>query len=194
MKKIPVKELKTKRLLIRRFTPDDVDAVFSYASLPKVTKYVLWPTHKTRWDTRAFFHETFKQYKSGNSFSFAVEDLNTGKVIGSCGFVPDAERLTVFSVVEIGYVFHPDYWGNGYCTEVVKALISYAFRKLKVKRVQACCNMKNIGSARVMEKVGMQHEGLLRKYMKVKGKHWDIDMYSIIDSEFKKHSSKKAKR
>jgi len=178
--KINIKQIKTKRLLIRRFRKDDLDGIYDYASREKAARYVLWPRHRSRKDTKAFLKETFRHYKKGHTFYYAVELVKTGALIGSVGFIPDAERAAVHGNLEIGYSFNPGYRGKGYCAEAVKALIRETFKKLRIRRIQACCNVKNKASERVMKRAGMKKEGTFRKYMVVKGSIWDIHMYSII--------------
>jgi len=65
-------------------------------------------------------------------------------------------------------------------TEVVKRIVEFGFEKMNLIRIEACCLLCNIGSAKVMEKVGMRYEGTLRKTLFVKGSHIDLVMYSII--------------
>lgn len=84
----------------------------------------------------------------------------------------------------MGYVISKDYWGKGLTTEVAKRLVKFGFEKMGLVRVQARCDVENIGSARVMEKSGMTFEGIIRKGIFVKGKHRDLKIYSILKEEF----------
>ncbi len=85
---------------------------------------------------------------------------------------------------ELGYVLAQPYWGKGTTTEAAKKLIGFGFEKMDLVRIQARCFVENIGSERVMEKVGMTFEGTLRKAMFAKGKHQDLKVYSILKEEF----------
>lgn len=63
-------------------------------------------------------------------------------------------------------------------------VIKFGFEKMNLTRIQAKCMVENIGSARVMEKIGMSFEGIMRKGLFAKGKHQDIRMYSILKEEY----------
>jgi ribosomal-protein-alanine N-acetyltransferase len=76
------------------------------------------------------------------------------------------------------------YWGQGYMAEAVRAIIVFGFRELGLNRIQGMCDLPNIGSARVMEKVGMRFEGVLREYFFEKGSSIDVKLYSILHSEW----------
>ena len=72
---------------------------------------------------------------------------------------------SLFVEVEVGYVLARPYWGKGYMTEVLCAIIEWALAQPDIFRVQAVCDVENIASARVMEKAGMTREGTLRRYV-----------------------------
>lgn len=75
--------------------------------------------------------------------------------------------------------------GRGIVTEAAKAVIAFGFEEMDLVRIQAKCLIENVGSARVMEKVGMSYEGLIRKGLLVKGAHHDLKLYSILREEHK---------
>ena len=85
--------------------------------------------------------------------------------------------------VEVGYALARPYWGKGYMTETLRAMINLAFTQLDIFRVQAFCDVDNLGSARVMEKAGMQREGLLRRYVlhpNISDEPRDVYLYAIV--------------
>ena len=85
---------------------------------------------------------------------------------------------------EVGYAMNRHYWGRGLATEAVLGVVGFAFRELGLNRVQAIVLPDNIGSTRVLEKAGMQREGLLRKYQYVLGDYWDVYMYGLLRSDW----------
>ena len=85
--------------------------------------------------------------------------------------------------IEVGYALARPYWGKGYMTEVLCAVIDWAFTQPDIFRVQAFCDVDNLGSARVMEKAGMQREGTLRRYVlhpNLSDEPRDAYMYAIV--------------
>ena len=101
-------------------------------------------------------------------------------MIGTCGFVSvDLQNRRG----EIGYVMNPAFTGNGYMTEAVKEVIKFGFRTLRLVRIEAKHVVENEKSGNVMMRAGMKHEGILRKYIVVKGESKDISVYSIISGD-----------
>lgn len=172
--------LETKRLIIREFTFEDFSAVHLYASNPEVAKYMIWGPN-TEEETKAFIKRTIdmQQESSRTGYELAVILKENGQLIGGCGIHAEGTNG------EIGYCFHPDYWGYGYASEAAKALLTFGFQELKLHRIYATCRPSNIGSAKVMEKIGMKREGHLREHMLVKGEWKDSFLYSILVHELR---------
>lgn len=85
---------------------------------------------------------------------------------------------------EIGYIINPEYWGMGFATEVAKVLITYGFDRLNLHRIFATCDPSNIGSSRVLGKVGMTKEGRMRENLFNKGDWRYSLLYSILEQEW----------
>lgn len=86
---------------------------------------------------------------------WAIELKNSGELVGAGGLTFNKDRENI----ELGYRFLTDHWNKGYATEVAKALLRYAFQKLKLTKVIASSHIENIGSRKVLEKVGMKQIG-----------------------------------
>jgi [ribosomal protein S5]-alanine N-acetyltransferase len=84
----------------------------------------------------------------------------------------------------LGYWIGKPYWGRGFCTEAARAVLRYAFTELGLNRVHAYHFHHNPASGRVLQKIGMTHEGLLRQHVKKWGQFIDNELYSILRSEF----------
>jgi [ribosomal protein S5]-alanine N-acetyltransferase len=181
--------LETKRLILRKITSEDVEDMYSYASNEEVSKYVTWETHKTLSDTKEFVEFVLAQYENKKVAPWGIEYKENGKFIGTIDFVSWSLK---HHLAEIGYVLSQDYWGKGIVTEAANEVIKFGFTNMDLVRIQARCFVENIGSARVMEKIGMSFEGISRKGWKLEsGKHQDIKMYSILKEEFSSlHNSK----
>ncbi|MDQ7774181.1 MAG: GNAT family N-acetyltransferase [Elusimicrobiales bacterium] len=176
-------DLETPRLLLRKLRPGDAEDMFEYASDPEVARTVTWDPHRSIDASRGFIDYTLRSYAERRTIELAVVLKETGRVIGSCGFVkwsPGNGRA------EIGYALSRKYWGRGLMTEAVAAAMEFAFGKMKVHRLEARCVDSNAGSEKVMIKSGMKHEGTIRDCVFEKGRFRTMKMYSILEGEYRK--------
>ncbi|TMV46596.1 GNAT family N-acetyltransferase [Paenibacillus mesophilus] len=173
-------QLETRQLIIREFTVEDTLAVHDYASNTEVAKYMIWGPN-TEEETASFIDRAIEMQRRQPrlDYEFAVELKEEGQLIGVCGI-----HLSEPLQGEIGYCFHPYRWGRGYASESAKALLQFGFENLGLHRIYATCRPENIGSAKVMEKIGMKYEGHLRGHMRHKGKWHDSFQYSILEDEY----------
>jgi RimJ/RimL family protein N-acetyltransferase len=111
-------------------------------------------------------------------FELAVVRKEDGKLIGGCGLHAEGHAA------ELGYCFSRAAWRQGYASEAANALLRLGFCELGLHRIYAKCRPDNIGSFKVMEKIGMQLEGTLREHMFTKGSWSDSRLYSILVHEF----------
>jgi ribosomal-protein-alanine N-acetyltransferase len=178
-KRIP--DVEGERVLLRRLRVADASDMFDYARRESVTKYLLWSPHPDPEFTRQYLSFVQKQYRDGCFYDWAIVDKKSGKMIGSCGFPSITEHNRS---AEVGYVLHPDFWGKGYASEVLRILLVFAFETLHLHRVEARCFEEHGASRRVMEKCRMRYEGSLRDAMLVKGRYQTIAVYSVLSGEF----------
>jgi ribosomal-protein-alanine N-acetyltransferase len=172
--------LETDRLILRKMTSDDAEAVFAYASDPEVTHYVSWETHLSIEDSKAFLDLATSKYESGGEPDWGIVYKGDHRFVGTCGIVfwePYHARA------ELGYTLSRDYWGRDLMAEAVRAMISFGFKEMNLNRIEARCIAENVASARVMEKAGMLYEGTLRQRELIKGEHRDMKIYSILRDE-----------
>ena len=180
MDKIGTKRIETERLILRRFTVEDADAMYrNWASDPLVTKYLTWPPHATVEDTRALLADWVTKYDDGGYFNWAIERKGVG-LIGSIGVVSLSEEI---GAAELGYCIGVPWWGEGLMTEAVKALLDFLFDEVGVNRVTAKHDVENPRSGRVMTKAGMHLEGTLRQAGKNNRGIIDVVVYSMIRSD-----------
>ena len=174
-------ELTTPRLTLRRMMVADTEDMYEYASRPDVTKYLAWLPHPDRQYTREYLQYLGNRYAAGMFYDWAVVYEPDCKMVGTCGF-------TAFNCAsdsaEVGYVLNPEYWGKGIATEALTRVLQYAFRELKLHRVEAKYIEGNERSRRVMEKVGMTFEGIMREGMLIKGSYVNVGICSILASEW----------
>ncbi|MBO5111239.1 MAG: GNAT family N-acetyltransferase [Clostridia bacterium] len=173
--------LQTERLTLRAMRRSDRQDMYEYASDPSVTRYLLWDIHPNEEYTGRYLDYVVSRYRIGDFTDWAVTVTETGKMIGTCGFTRiDADHRKG----EVGYVLNPAYWGQGIAAEAVRAVLHFAFFRLKLNRMEAKFIRGNERSLRVMEKCGMQFEGYQREAMLIKGQYCDIGYASILRSEF----------
>jgi [ribosomal protein S5]-alanine N-acetyltransferase len=182
-KKFKVVPITTERLLLRPITMKDAPDIFAYASNPEVTKYVRFVTHKSLRDTYAFIRRVQASYRKSITPLWGMEVKASGRLIGASGFLqwPNADQRA-----ELGYVIHPHFWGQGYVTEAAQALCDFAFKKMKVNRIEAGTIVGHTASERVLQKCGFKVEGVLRQRELIKGKFPDVTMYSLLRSDYSK--------
>ncbi|WP_102262935.1 GNAT family N-acetyltransferase [Mesobacillus jeotgali] len=173
-------QLETERLVLREISLEDIDDIHIYASNPEVSKYVFWGAHETRAATEEYVKMILALYEEGKIAPWGIHFKDDNKLIGTVDFVSWQPQ---HKTAEIGYALSMDYWGRGIATEAVKELIKFGMSEMELVRIQAKALVANKGSERVMEKAGMNFEGILRKFIFMKGAHYDVKMYSIIKED-----------
>ncbi len=179
--RLPV--IETPRLILRRAAMRDAADIHRYARDAEVARHVLWEAHTSLWDTRAYVRFLLYQYRSGEPGSWVIALRESGRVVGTIGYMSYAADN---STVEVGYSLAREFWGQGLMTEALQAVISETFRVLKMHRIEAMHFTDNPASGRVMEKCGMQHEGHLRQRICCKGVFRDVEMWAILRRDWEK--------
>jgi RimJ/RimL family protein N-acetyltransferase len=179
--------LETDRLVLRRFTRDDVDALVELDSDPEVTHFITngaaTPREEVEDDILPRFLWYYATYP-GYGF-WAVTEKATGEFIGWFHLRPNPDH-PIPDEPELGYRLRRAAWGRGYATEGSRALVDRAFAELGARRVFAETMAVNVASRRVMEKVGMR---LVREFhadwpVRIPGdEHGDVE-YAITREEW----------
>ncbi len=171
----------TNRLLIRKFSVSDADDYYFVASDPIVTSQTTWERNNYIEEYIKYIQRVLDKYKNHEGFHWGIVYKSNGKLIGRTGLIKIDQ---IHNKAELGYVLSKDYWNEGIITEATEQIVRYGFSELGLNRSEARCNFNNSGSYRVMEKLGMVLEGVLRKQLKIKGEYLDQRIYSILRSEF----------
>jgi RimJ/RimL family protein N-acetyltransferase len=154
----PPETLETPRLLLRLPILEDVEPIFQkYAQDPEVSKYLFWRPHESISTTREFLNRCIQCWKDETAFPWVITNKDDHTLLGMIEL-----RIDRFCA-DFGYGIAKQYWGNGYTTEAAKVIVHWALNQESIYRVWAICDVENLASARVMEKVGMQKEGILRR-------------------------------
>ncbi|MFD4658272.1 GNAT family N-acetyltransferase [Kitasatospora sp. NPDC058444] len=150
----------TERLLLRPFTPDDVDDLYAYQSLPDVARYLYRPPLTREQCTQTLTRRAAGTAwaEDGDALAVAVCPVGEAKVVGEVTLKLASARACQ---AEIGWTFNPAYSGRGYATEAARATAELAFAELGVHRLFARLDVLNAGSVRVCERLGMRREAHL---------------------------------
>jgi ribosomal-protein-alanine N-acetyltransferase len=168
--------LQTPRLTLRKLEITDAEDIFAYASDPEVALYTSWEAHRSVSETYEYLNNiVFQLYRSGKGMAWGIVEKESLKLIGNCSL----HTTLIHRRAEMGYALSRAYWGKGLMTEAAKAAIAFGFHVMHLQRIQAICILDNVASARVLEKSGMQFEGILRNYIFEKERPWDVKMYAI---------------
>lgn len=152
--------LSTERLFLRVPRMEDARAIFEgWAQDPEVLRYLTWRPHKSIDETESFVRSCLKAWENQARFPYMITLGEDGEVIGMIDPRIQASQMGV------GYGLARAHWGKGYMPEATRAVIDWAFQQPSIYRVYATTDVENIASQRVLEKAGMQREGLLRKYI-----------------------------
>ncbi|UFJ41584.1 GNAT family N-acetyltransferase [Brevibacillus humidisoli] len=178
----PIPELQTDRLLLRKLSVEDAPILFQYWADDDVTRFMnIPPFQHVEQATDMIVHlNTLSERQEASRWGIVLKE--TGTLIGTCGFNTSWAGEDRRS--EIGYDLGKPYWGRGYMTEALRALVSHGFDQLDLNRIEALVEPGNTGSIKTLGKVGFQQEGLLRDYQFAKGRFVDLRMFSLLRREY----------
>jgi [ribosomal protein S5]-alanine N-acetyltransferase len=174
--------LQSERVVLREIEHGDAEAMQAYAADPAVVQYMIWGPNTIE-QTRAFCSGQLdiQRVRDRRDFELAVIDKRDGELIGGVGL---RVQNTVQREGDIGYVLRRDYWGRGLIAEAARAVLEFGFGVLGLHRIYATADARNLQSVRVMEKLGMHHEGTLRKNLYLREAFRDTVLYSILEDEY----------
>lgn len=183
MKHIGTKTLETERLILRKVTKDDAkEAYDSWCSRDIVTKYCMFQTHQNVEVTKELYEKWEQDYEDLNTYRWIVQLKETKELIGT---IDVSKKYLDFDTCEIGYCYGDKFWGLGYGTESLKAVIKYLFEEGETEVIFAEHLERNPASGKVMEKAGMIYEGRQRgRIVDKEGLRNDLLSYSITKEEY----------
>lgn len=145
--------IETERLILRAFEREDADAMLkNWASDPRVTRCLTWAPHKDEGVTRRVLDGWLREYSHGDFYEWAIVPKDLGEPVGSIGIMElsdDRKRC------EAGYCLGAEWWGKGYATEALQAVLDLALNVIGYRGVVAKHAVENPASGRVMQKAGM---------------------------------------
>ena len=153
--------LETDRLLLRRFTLDDAEAMYqNWASDTEVTKYLMWPAHKSVSMSQDVLKEWVSSYEQPTTYQWAITiKSESPEPIGCIGVVHQNEAI---AMAHIGYCIGRKWWHQGFTSEALKAVMEFLFDTVGINRIESRHDPHNPNSGQVMKKCGMLYEGTMR--------------------------------
>jgi RimJ/RimL family protein N-acetyltransferase len=151
--------LETNRLRLRRLEVDDADFILRLLNEPSFLQNIGDKGVRTRDDARLYIlNGPVASYEKFGFGLYLVELRESGAPVGMCGLL----KRDVLEDVDIGYALIPEFWSKGYAVESVTAVMSYASKVLGLKRVVAVVNPDNQSSIRLLERIGLRFERMVR--------------------------------
>lgn len=146
-----IMHIKTERLLLVPLGPQFLMSTHQYASDIENTKYMIYLPNVDINETKAFLDKVHAEWQKCKPQFYEYAILLNNEHIGAVSIDIDSDNTEG----ELGWIINKKYWGNGYITEAARELMNFAVKELKVSKLIARCDSENIGSYRVMEKLGM---------------------------------------
>lgn len=175
-------DIETERLYLRPRLVSDAEEIFAYAGLPEVTWPAGFPPAESV-EAEAYYLENIMpkrwvEQKVPSGYSICLKGPN--KVIGSVDF----NKRHADDVLEMGYLLHPDYWGQGLVPEAARALLEVGFTLLNLHKIEIECYGYNKASQHIAEKLGFTLEARIRDRKDAQGKRCDLLRYGLLKSEW----------
>ncbi len=173
--------LETQRLVLRAMTLEDAADVQRLAGDRKIaatTALIPHPYPDGAAEEWIGGHEA--EFAKGAGATWAITNRATDELVGAVGLIINEQNLRA----EIGYWIGSPFWGKGFMSEAARAVLKYAFEERGLQRVFAHHFHTNPASGRVMEKIGMKREGVLRRHFVKWGEPVDCVYYGILREEY----------
>jgi ribosomal-protein-alanine N-acetyltransferase len=176
------RELRTARLLLRSIEREDTPAMVRLAGAKEVAATTLRIPHPyAEDDARNFLAKAGEDFFAGHSVSFAISILPGRELCGVVGLhIVEAHKHA-----ELGYWIGAPHWGRGYATEAAGTVLAFGFETLGLNRIYAHHFSGNKASGRVLEKIGMRHEGQFRQHIRKWDRFVDLENYGLLAEEFR---------
>jgi RimJ/RimL family protein N-acetyltransferase len=184
--------IRTDRLELGWFDQDDAAELERLAGAPEVADTTLTIPHPyQREDAERFLAWQRESAKQGHELVFALHQLADGRLVG-CASLREIDREHLQA--ELGYWIGVPYWNQGFATEAARALVQLGFEQLGLNRIYAHHMARNRPSGRVLERIGMRCEGVLRQRVRKWGKFEDVVLYAILREDLTAASSNQSTR
>lgn len=177
----PFPILESERLIYRKLTEDDADAIYRLRSNPDTMQFIPRPLLKTQEEAIEMIQWINQKIAENTDINWGICKKDTGEMISFSGFYrmePENHRT------EIGYMLLPEHAGKGYVTEIVATLLKYGFETLSLNSICAVIDPDNIASEKVLQKNNFKKEGHFKQDILFDGRFLDSVYYAILKSEY----------
>jgi ribosomal-protein-alanine N-acetyltransferase len=177
------REMRTARLLLRSFVREDAPALVRLAGATEIAATTMRIPHPyAEDDARSFLAAAKEDFLAGRSVSFAISILPGDELCGAVGLhIAETHRRA-----ELGYWIGVPFWGRGYATEAAHTAVAFGFETLRLNRIYAHHFAGNTASQRVLEKIGMRHEGRSRQHIQKWDRFVDLENYGLLAEDFRR--------
>jgi ribosomal-protein-alanine N-acetyltransferase len=171
-------EIRTSRLLLRRFRPSDVGDSLAYRDDPEFSRYLPHISQPfTRQDAEAHVAVNIAEpWDTSPVFAIVLD----GTTIGTVNFDVDPAN----GIAMLGYGIGRPYWGKGLGLEAVRAAVAWAFQAYDLAKIWATIDARNARSQRLLQKLGMSFEGRLRSHERARDGRADKIYYGLLRTEW----------
>ncbi|MCR5768920.1 MAG: GNAT family N-acetyltransferase [Lachnospiraceae bacterium] len=174
--------IETERLILRRLTEDDAEAMYNnWASDPEVTKFLTWPTHTDKDVSRNIIRTWLPLYEKDDYYHWTIIlKEKGGEPVGTIHGLPDDNTCSV----QVGYCLSRSLWHRGIMSEALQAVIDFFFNEVGAERICSYHDPNNPHSGMVMTHCGMKYEGTLRASDRNNTGICDASWYSLLRREY----------
>jgi ribosomal-protein-alanine N-acetyltransferase len=178
--------IETDRLILRRLELTDAQSVFDHwLSDERVSDNRISPAHKTVSETIERVAKIVSEYGNKEFCYWGIELKANGELIGEIDLYNFGKAT---GNCEVSYSIGYKCWNQGYGTEALKAVVEFGFRYMNIHKISAAHNIDNPASGRIMSKVGMVQEGMIRHMIRnAKNQYKDCAVYGILQEEYLKN-------
>ncbi|MEP7079607.1 MAG: GNAT family protein [Ginsengibacter sp.] len=176
-------KLQTDRLNFRQVSKEDISNIHALHSLPETDRFNTLGIPETIQKTEKIIYNWCNKQNNmpPASYVFCLDLIHTKQFIGLIALNIGKPN---YQTAEVWYKIHPVHWQKGYASEALSGLLHFAFKVLKLHRIEAGCAVENFASVKVLEKAGMKREGMKRKILPIRGEWKDNYFYAILEEEF----------
>ncbi len=176
--------------MLRPLRPEDAATIHRLAGRREIADTTISIPHPySEGQAREWIAKTTQAFAKGTEAAFGVQLQSTGELVGGVGL---RDIDTVHSCAEMGCWIAVEWWGKGYATEASRAILRFGFEQLGLNRIYAHHMVRNPPSGRVLTKIGMEREGLLRQCVRKWGAFEDVVLLAMLREEWEKQQRHKS--